>query len=140
MPRWGAHPYGSPSPLLIRANTSEGLRWRVVRVWRAALAPIQPAFADPERLALAGFLPGSRGVTRRLAACPGLPTRAGAARTSGGSRDVARMVLGHPRYAWWVRSRQKAVVTVLPVPALAAGVVAGGCTPGGDFSLAACVR
>src|SRR5260370_42310524 len=100
MPRWGAHPTVTPSPLLIRANTSEGLRWRVVRVWRAALAPIQPAFADPERLALAGFPPGSRGVTRRLAACPGLPPRACAARPSGGCRDVARLGLGPSRYAW----------------------------------------
>ena len=29
-----------------------------------ALATIQPAFADPERLALAGFLAGYRGLTR----------------------------------------------------------------------------
>jgi integrase/recombinase XerD len=30
----------------------------------AALVPIQPAFTDPERLALAGFLAGYRGLTR----------------------------------------------------------------------------
>jgi hypothetical protein len=29
-----------------------------------ALATIQPAFTDPERLALAGFLAGYRGLTR----------------------------------------------------------------------------
>ena len=29
-----------------------------------ALATIQPAFTDPERLALAGFLAGNRGLTR----------------------------------------------------------------------------
>ena len=29
-----------------------------------ALATIQPAFTDAERLALAGFLPGYRGLTR----------------------------------------------------------------------------
>jgi len=29
-----------------------------------ALAAIQPAFTDPERLALAGFLAGYRGLTR----------------------------------------------------------------------------
>ena len=31
---------------------------------RPALATIQPAFTDPERLALAGFLAGYRGLTR----------------------------------------------------------------------------
>jgi len=30
----------------------------------AALVPIQPAFTDAERLALAGFLAGYRGLTR----------------------------------------------------------------------------
>jgi hypothetical protein len=30
----------------------------------AALVPIQPAFSDAERLALAGFLSGYRGLTR----------------------------------------------------------------------------
>ena len=30
----------------------------------AALATIQPAFTDPERLALAGYLAGYRGLTR----------------------------------------------------------------------------
>jgi hypothetical protein len=30
-----------------------------------ALATIQPAFTDPERLALAGFLAGYRGLARR---------------------------------------------------------------------------
>ena len=30
----------------------------------AALVPIQPAFTDSERLALAGFLAGYRGLTR----------------------------------------------------------------------------
>ena len=33
-------------------------------VLSTALAPIQPAFTDPERLALAGFLAGYRGLTR----------------------------------------------------------------------------
>jgi hypothetical protein len=37
-----------------------------------ALSTIQPAFTDPERLALAGFLAGYRGLTRgpTLGACP----------------------------------------------------------------------
>ena len=34
----------------------------------AALVPIQPAFTDPERLALAGFLAGYRGLTREACA------------------------------------------------------------------------
>jgi hypothetical protein len=33
-----------------------------------ALATIQPAFTDPERLALAGFLAGYRGLTREASA------------------------------------------------------------------------
>jgi hypothetical protein len=39
----------------------------------AALVPIQPAFTDPERLALAGFLAGYRGLTRE--ALPALSPR-----------------------------------------------------------------
>jgi integrase/recombinase XerD len=31
-----------------------------------ALATIQPAFTDPERLALAGYLAGYRGLTREV--------------------------------------------------------------------------
>ena len=34
----------------------------------SALVTIQPAFTDPERLALAGFLAGYRGLTREAAA------------------------------------------------------------------------
>ena len=36
-----------------------------------ALATIQPAFTDAERLALAGFLAGYRGLTREAYALPG---------------------------------------------------------------------
>jgi len=37
----------------------------------AALVPIQPAFSDAERLALAGFLAGYRGLTREAYALGG---------------------------------------------------------------------
>jgi hypothetical protein len=57
-----------------------------------ALVTIQPAFTDPERLALAGFLPGYRGLTReaaRLAGAgvrlPGKPVRCAA---GGGDCDA----------------------------------------------------
>jgi hypothetical protein len=43
-----------------------------------ALVTIQPAFTDPERLALAGFLAGDRGLTReasrRISAASRAPT------------------------------------------------------------------
>jgi hypothetical protein len=47
-----------------------------------ALATIQPAFTDPERLALAGFLAGYRGLTREAyALCGSLrPGRSGSER------------------------------------------------------------
>ena len=43
----------------------------------AALATIQPVFTDPERLALAGFLAGYRGLTREAYALlgTGVPAR-----------------------------------------------------------------
>ena len=39
-----------------------------------ALVPLQPAFSDAERLALAGFLAGYRGLTREAYALDPMPS------------------------------------------------------------------
>ena len=57
-----------PPPNRQQITTSRGRYLNPARSCRAtattALVPIQPAFSDAERLALAGFLAGYRGLTR----------------------------------------------------------------------------
>jgi len=52
-------PTGPASPVSARTG-----KYPMTATATTALVPIQPAFSDAERLALAGFLAGYRGLTR----------------------------------------------------------------------------